>query len=191
MNLLLDRLPTDFEGLEIETNFRSFILFELLMQDNELKIEEKIYLALKIFYKDIPSSLKIKDLKKMTDGIVWFYTCGEEEKPVKNKKTEDRPQQKIYSFKYDAKYIYSAFLDQYGIDLNEIKYLHWFKFRALFESLKDDNKICEIMGYRAIDLNKIKDEEEKKKYRKLKNKWALPDNRTVEETERDFANAFW
>ena len=187
MNLLLDKLPTDYEGLKINTNFRSFILFELLMQDNTLKKEEKIMLALKIFYDE-----DITDIKKAIDGILWFYRCGEEIKENKNVKNKENSNKKqIYSYEYDAKYIYSAFKDQYRIDLNEIDYLHWFKFKALFEGLKDDNKIVEIMGYRAIDLNKIKDDDQRKKYKKLKEKWSLPDNRTVEEKEQDFANALW
>lgn len=187
MNLLLDKLPTNYEGLEIETNFRSFILFELLMQDNELKDEEKVYLALRLFYKEVPP-----DLKKAVEGIMWFYKCGEDEKVTKNKKNDSNSKKtQIYSYEYDAKYIYAAFIDQYGIDLNKINYLHWFKFSAMFQSLKDNNKICEIMGYRAVDLSKIKNDDDRRKYTKLKNQWALPDNRTLEEKEQDFANAFW
>ena len=87
--------------------------------------------------------------------------------------------------------IYTAFLDQYGLDLNETDYLHWCKFKAMFEGLKSDNKICEIMGYRAIDVSKIKDKEEKKRYKKLQREYALPDDRTEEEKEQDFAEAFW
>mgnify|MGYP001860472600 CR=1 FL=1 len=82
-------------------------------------------------------------------------------------------------------------MKQYNIDLNEIDYLHWFKFKSLFEGLDDDNRICQIMSYRAIDLSKIKDKEQKKKYKKLKMKYALPDNRTEEEKETDFADALW
>ena len=184
MNLLVDKLPTDYEGLKVETNFRSFILFELLMQDNSITQRDKILLSINLFYKE-----PIDDIKKMMDGILWFYKCGEEEKP--QKKEGKGNQKQIYSFEYDAKYIYSAFKDQYGIDLNEIDYLHWFKFRALFEGLKSDNKICEIMGYRAIDLGKIKDKDEKAKYRRLQRQFALPDNRTKEEKEKDFADALW
>lgn len=184
MNLLIDRLPTDYEGLKINTNFRSFILFELLMQDNEISQKDKILLTLSYFFDERP-----KDVKKAIEGVLWFYRCGEKEKHSKS--GENGKQKQIYSFEHDAKYIYSAFLDQYGIDLNEIDYLHWFKFRALFEGLKSDNKICEIMGYRAIDLNKIKDKEEKKKYRKLQREFALPDNRSKEEKEQDFANSLW
>jgi hypothetical protein len=61
----------------------------------------------------------------------------------------------------------------------------------MFEGLKVENKICEIMGYRAVDVSKIKDKEEKKRYKKLQREWALPDDRTEEEKERDFADAFW
>lgn len=184
MNLLVDKLPTDYEGLKINTNFRSFILFELLMQDNKINKKDKILIAINLFFKEPP-----KDIKKAMEGILWFYRCGEEEKVGKSN-GEGRKKQ-IYSYEHDARYIYSAFLDQYGLDLNEIDQLHWFKFKALFEGLKSDNKICEIMGYRAIDLSKIKDKEEKKKYRKLQREFALPDNRTIEEKEQDFANALW
>ena len=71
MNLLIDKLPIEYEGLKINTNFRSFILFELLMQDNKIEIEDKIALSLSYFYEEIP-----KDIKKAIDGILWFYTKG-------------------------------------------------------------------------------------------------------------------
>jgi hypothetical protein len=47
------------------------------------------------------------------------------------------------------------------------------------------------MEYRAVDLSKIKDKDQKEHYKKLKIKYALPDNRTEEEKEQDFANALW
>ena len=185
MNILVDKLPTEYEGLKVNTNFRSFILFELLMQDRQLSKKEKIMLSLNLFYDEIP-----QDLKKGIDGIVWFYTKGKEIKESKNNNKSDN-KKRIYSYEYDADLIYTAFLDQYGVDLNEIDYLHWFKFKAMFEGLKSDNKICEIMGYRAVDVNKIKNKDEQKKYKKLQKEWALPDDRTEEEKERDFAEAFW
>ena len=83
MNILVDKLPTDYEGLKINTNFRSFILFELLMQDREIKKEDKMALALNLFYDEIP-----QDIKKAFDGILWFYTRGKkikEEKNIENK----------------------------------------------------------------------------------------------------------
>lgn len=185
MNLLIDKLPTEYEGLKINTNFRSFILFELLMQDNKIDMVDKIAISLSYFYDEPP-----KDIKKAIDGILWFYTKGQKDKK-KAKKQEEKTKKQIYSYEYDGDYIYSAFLSQYGLDLNEIEYLHWWKFKSLFECLNDENKICQIMGYRAVDLSKIKDKEQKKKYKRLKQQYALPDERTEEEKENDFAEAFW
>jgi len=184
MNLLLDKLPTEYEGLKIETNFRSFILFELLMQDRKVDEKTKVAIALNLFYKETP-----KDLKKAIDGIIWFYARGDIEK--KQQKGNNSKIKKIYSYEEDANYIYSAFLSQYRLDLNEVEYLHWWKFKSLFEGLNEENQICKIMGYRSIDLNKIKDKEERKKYKKIKQQWALKDDRTEEEKEQDFANSLW
>ena len=188
MNILVDKLPTDYEGLKINTNFRSFILFELLMQDKEIEKEDKIALAINLFYDEIP-----RDIKKAIETILWFYSKGKKDKIEEEdeKIVKKGSKKQIYSYEHDADLIYTAFLDQYGVDLNEIDHLHWFKFKAMFEGLKSDNKICEIMGYRAIDINKIKDKEEKKRYKKLQKEYALPDNRSEEEKERDFAEAFW
>ena len=188
MNILLDKLQTSYEGLKIKTDFRLFILFELLMQDREIGQEDKLGLALNLFFDEIP-----KDIKKAFECILYFYTKGKsQEKSKKEEKKESgNNRKKIYSYEHDADLIYVAFLDQYGIDLNDIEYLHWFKFKAMFEGLKSNNKICEIMGYRAIDVSKIKDKDEKKRYKKLQKEWALPDDRTEEEKERDFADAFW
>ena len=187
MNLLVDKLPTDYEGLKINTNFRSFILFELLMQDKGIEKEDKIILALNLFFEEVP-----KDIKKGINAILWFYSKGKHKNDeVVEENNKKKKNKKIYSYEHDADLIYTAFLDQYGLDLNEIDYLHWFKFKAMFEGLKSDNKICEIMGYRAIDVSKIKDKDEKKRYKKLQREYALPDDRTEEEKEQDFAEAFW
>ena len=185
MNLLLDKLPTEYEGLKIETNFRSFILFELLMQDVNVEDNDKVALAINLFYKEMPS-----DLEKAINGILWFYSCGKKHKE-KEKKNKKEYKERIYSYEHDADLIYSAFWHDYRLDLNEIEYLHWWKFKSLFEGLNEENKICKYMGYRTVDLSKIKDKDQKEKYKKLKQQCALPDERNEEEKEQDFADMLW
>lgn len=82
-------------------------------------------------------------------------------------------------------------MQQYNIDLNKIKYMHWWKFKALFEGLNENTQIVKIMGYRAMDITKIKDKEEKARYKKLKRMYQLPDMRSIEQKEADFGRAFW
>ena len=75
-------------------------------------------------------------------------------------------------------------MDQYSIDLNSIKYLHWWKFKAMFKSLKEDNLISKIISYRSIDLSEIKDDEEKARYKKLKEIYKLPNQYEKEDNEK-------
>ncbi len=188
-NILLDKLPQYTQnGLKIRTDFRESIKFELLMQDKNIDEKDKIALAIKLYYYDMS---KIKDIKIAINDILWFYRCGEE---LKEETSQDKNEEKIkqiYSYEFDDKYIYSAFLEQYNIDLNSINYLHWWKFKALFNGLNEKTKIVEIMGYRAMNLSKIKDKEMKKHYKKMQQIYALPDMRSEEEKESDFAENLW
>ncbi len=174
MNILIDLLPKEVniegEDYKINSDFRTSILFELLMQDNSISEEDKIIQALELYYSILP-----KDLNKAIEGILWFYRCGKDEVDNKNKGTGKSTN--VYSFDYDDDLIYSAFLDQYGIDLQDVDYLHWWKFKAMFKGLKEDNEIVKIMGYRAMDVNKIKDKEQKAHYKKMQDLHKIPINK--------------
>lgn len=190
INLLLDNIDEVVKSrikINFDTNFRIGIAFEIMMQNPKYSMQAKTYQALKLFY---PEMNKIKDTKKAIDDIIWFYTCGksEEETSQKNRKGKNK---QIYSYEFDNDLIYSAFKNQYNVDLEEIEYLHWWKFKAMFNGLKSDNRIVEIMGYRAMDLSKIKDKDMKKHYKQLQEEHKLPDMRSEEEKEEDFAEALW
>ena len=189
MNILTDKIENIIKtkiSEEIYTDFRRGILFELLMQNNKISEKEKILQTLQLFYKDIS---KIKNVEKAIENIIWFYKCGKEENINQENKKNNKKQ--IYGYEFDDELIYDAFKGQYGIDLQDIEYLHWWKFKAMFEGLKEDNQIVKIMGYRAMDISKIKDKDERKRYKEIQKLYALPDMRTKEQKEADFAKAFW
>lgn len=196
MNIILDKLPFKYNGLEINTDFRISILFELLMQDEKISYEEKIEQAVRLYFTNTKGNLEkaFKNLENATNTIIWFYTCANEEikeKIKKNKKKQEEiKENQVYSYEFDAQYIYSAFLEQYNIDLQDIT-LHWWKFRALFKGLNENLRFSKIMSYRSIKLSEIKDKDEKNRIKKLKKIYALPDMRTEEEKQRDFGKAFW
>ena len=172
MNILVDLVPTtvniDNKEYEINSDFRTSILFELLMQDGIIDEDDKILMALQLYYPDIP-----ENIKEAIEQMLQFYRCGKDVSSSKgNGKSKGVTQ--IYSFEYDDDYIYSAFLDQYGVDLQDIEYLHWWKFKAMFKSLKDDNMIVKIMGYRSMDLSKVKDKEQKAYYKRMQKLYEIP-----------------
>lgn len=171
MNILIDILPTtveiDGEEWDINFDFRTSILFEMLIDDAEVSDEEKFYQSLELYYPKLPTNIE-----KAVEKMIWFYKCGREIKDIKGVGGGKSTQ--IYSYEYDSEYIYSAFLNQYGIDLQDVVDLHWWKFKAMFKSLKEDNEINKIMGYRAIDTSKIEDKEKRDFYNKMQKVYEIP-----------------
>lgn len=196
MNLLIDLLPeaveVDGSIYAINTDFRIGIMFEQLMSDSSFTDLEKIKLALSLYYEKIPDNL-IEAIKK----IQWFYSGGkevalteDEVNAVKNTtETNVNKEEQIFSYEHDDIYIYSAFLGQYGIDLQDVKQLHWWKFRALMSALNEDSLFSKIMGYRSIKIESDMSDSDKKFYKKMKKIYALPDMRSKEEKELDFHNS--
>ncbi|EOU1754599.1 bacteriophage Gp15 family protein [Clostridium perfringens] len=187
-NLLIDRMPTKVKigknFYEINSDFRFSVLFELLMQDEEIEDEVKIHQALKLYFPKIPP---LKYIEESINAIMWFYGCGNEESSNQyNKKSYSSDLEQAYSFKYDNKYIFDAFLSQYKIDLQEVEYLHWWKFRALFEGLTEENTIIKIMNYRTMDLNKIEDKNERAFYKEKKEFFKLP--KKINKADEEYKN---
>ena len=68
-----------------------------------------------------------------------------------------------FDFRQDAKYIYGAFWQTYGIRLSEwrdtrtkpnekTRWMHWHEFLYLFASLPEDTRISWIMGIRSAEI---------------------------------------
>ena len=185
MNILLDYLPTSFsidnKKYEFNYDFRTSILFCLLMQDTELTEEQKILQGLQLYYPVIPPNIE-EAYKK----ILYFYSRGkeiEDNKKVKQgKRIFKRNNNRAYDFEVDSDLIFTAFMTQYNINLNK-ENLHWWEFMALFNSLNDTNEIVKIMNYRTIDINSIKDKKERKTYKQLQDYYSLENIVTKEEKE--------
>lgn len=164
-----DRLPTTvmIGGAEypINTDFRATICFELLVESetDEVRLLQGM---LDAYYDDgIP-----ENAGEAIERAMWFYRGGEPE-------AENQPsgsKTRTYSFECDWDYIYTAFLEQYRIDLQEIEYLHWWKFRAMFLSISDKSKFAEIMGYRSVKINNKIPKEQRDFYKKMKKRYAIP-----------------
>lgn len=198
-NILIDDLPATVcisgRSFPIQTDFRTGILFELSISDKEMSKNELLQNTLELYFGDhIPD-----DLDGTISAILWFYRCGykpPDKRRRRNENANEEPQEvqhkveaRIFDYEEDAALIYAAFWSQYGIDLQSVDYMHWWAFSALFHGLHDE-KICEIMKYRAVDLSEIKDKEMRKYYAELKGKYALQDGRSVEEKVSIAGNAF-
>lgn len=186
MNILVDLVPdsVEIDGIEYElhSDFRTSILFEMLMFDENVDDEEKFMCALELYYPVCP-----ENIGEAINKILWFYRGGKDVNFVTSG-GKGKSSKEVYNFEYDDEYIYAAFLDQYNIDLQDIDYLHWWKFKAMFKALKEDNEISKIMSYRSMDISKIKDKEQREHYKKLKKMYEIPKSKNEVEKINEMEN---
>lgn len=180
MNILIDELPTAvmIAGKKYQVNwgFRTCILIEICIFDKKLSDDERVMNALRLFYKDeIPA-----DFNQAFEKMMWFYRGGAAEKkdPAEGRRGASS-QKRCYCFEQDAPYIYSAFRTQYRLDLQDLRSedLHWWKFKAMFESMDENLKMSKIMGYRVAKTTGM-GKEQKAFFADMKKLYALD----VEET---------
>lgn len=183
MNILTDKLPEELivcgKKYKIKTDFRTWINFSQIVFSGTIDYK-KLAKGLKDIFDELPSKLD-----KALIAVMHFYNPPKKQ----TKAHENKNSKRVYDFEYDAELIYAAFLQQYKIDLSKAD-LHWWQFKSLFDSLTNDTNFIKIVGYRGLNLADIKDKEQKKFYREMKELYALPDNRSEEQKEIDFKNSF-
>lgn len=82
---------------------------------------------------------------------------------------------KDYCIKHDAEYIYTSFIQAYGIDLHrEFGELHWKKFQMLLADLPSDTKFKQVIEIRQWKPDKHTTTKEKESMRELQAQYKLP-----------------
>lgn len=177
---MLDLTKRDLPNV-VEINGRSYSIYtdfrvwmKFVNESKTLKGNERVFVPY-LFKNDDPGFCNLQDLLR--------FCYPPRELPRRSSGSKDI----VFDYEIDAEYIYAAFMSQYGIDLIDIEYLHWYKFLALFRGLKDDEIICRIMSYRGYE----KEDKNENRYEKLKEAWRIeyisPEEQA--ETER-FSNLF-
>lgn len=165
-----------FRGREYEfyTDYRAWAAFECLMLDGdfpEYKKQETIY---KLVMPVIPPhACTVRGRREINAEISRFYSGGENSDTSETSDNELPESRRVYALDYDFPYIYAAFMERYGIDLIDIPYLHWWKFRALFRGLHDC-KFTEIVGIRATEITSEMSDTRRRQIEEQQEIYALP-----------------
>lgn len=119
-------------------------------------------------------------LSDVEDNHVEYDLAGN---PMKTTASDDTKQRAPYDIRYDGDYIYSSFLQAYGIDLFDVQgELHWRKFNALLSGLPEGTKLMEVIKIRKWKAQEGDSAEYKEEMRRLQKDYALP-NEVIEEEE--------
>lgn len=179
MNALIERLPTVAEindvEYELDTDFRTSLKIILAFEDVELTTQEKNLIMLRLLYmNNIP-----QNIEKASELAALFLNCGDTEKegPTQGKR--------VFSFEKDSQYIYTAINQTYGIDLENVPYLHWWKFCMMFKDLKENCFFTRLCDLRNRKYKGKLTKEEKEYCYKISDIIDLPEPRTSEEIQAE------
>ncbi len=155
----------------VVTNFRSWVRFFEMLADEEYTTEERKRCAMAWYLARPPC-----DTVAAYDALIRYASCSD--LPHTGRETGKSTTAQLLSYTYDGTYIISDFLRFYHIDLTETE-MHWYKFRMLLESLPDDSAVKTRVAYRNTNLAEIKDKNQRKRIRKIKDSLWIPTNKKL------------
>lgn len=169
MNLFYENYPLSVEvhgkNVRIVTDFREYIRLMDMLKDESLGSMDRIYLLSMYFLEPIRID------QDAIFALMSFIGMNHASVPGVRSEVKQNP---VFSYEIDYPYILSGFLHDYGIDIESVKYLHWWKFRMLFDGLSEDTEIKKRIMYRSVDLSTVKDKDERKRISRIQQQIALP-----------------
>lgn len=180
MNVLFEPFPdsveVDGQQYPVVTDFREWIkLHELFMNVQKFSIHE-LHMILE-WYEDEQPVNKTNAVRALQDFLIAKELSPEQ--ATENEEDGSEPGEQSgkpsFSFSQDAVCIYSDFRAVYGIDITNIRYMHWWQFLTLFYGLPENSQIKERMYYRSVDLKTIKGKEERDRIKRIKKLIAIKD----------------
>lgn len=174
-NVMLDPLPTTWNGKEIETSYRIGIQVSQCLSDEDLVAQERIKYAARLIFTnaaDVP-----KGYEAQAECIGW-YLNGWVTDNVPSKGGDI----KVMDFDVDQWRIYAAFKDRYGIDLNK-EDLHTWVFMGLLHNI-EECAYTRVINIRQKKIDSKLSTETKKALREAKAVYSLQ-KRKEEKTEQD------
>lgn len=180
MNFFYEAFPDTVnirgKNFSIITDFRDYIRLLDMLKCEELNTYQKMAILEDYFLDEITID---DDAIGALTGFVIMDLDSQDKDLNEDDSDEDNSEQSgseknLFSYEIDYPFILSGFLRDYGIDLETVDYMHWWKFRMLFDGLSEDTEIKQRIIYRGINLSDIKDKEERKRIAKIQRRIQLP-----------------
>lgn len=180
-NVMLDRLPTEYNDFPINSDFRIGVQIFQALNDNELSDMEQFNKAYELLFMDedeetgdpVPFKdengieLPLPDIQEAQDGIHWFLSGWYTDNLV----DDGKKQRKDMDYDVDQWRIFSAFLTQFGYNLNTID-IHFWVFMGLLSTL-EECAFTRIVDIRTKKIDPKMKPSDKEELSKVKERYAL------------------
>lgn len=143
-NFIIGKLPTTLLGLPIDTNFKTWIVVEQMLENPLNMLGDVLTDIVNLIFKENkPADYEQAFLEAM--DFLNMYEEAEETREI-----TDEP---LFDWATDDIKVYSAFMRTYGINLRQVDYMHIWEFKALMQDLDEECLLNKAKHYRSLNLN--------------------------------------
>lgn len=170
-------LPTsvwqDEKEYPVNADFRQILRCFRLEKDPHVAQRHKVLLMCKAFY-----ACPLEELPPDPLALLWDFVAAYA------KDMEKVPGSAPMDYEYDADAIYASFLQQYGIDLLTVPFLHWYAFSALLEGLCEHTPLMDRLQTRGMDTKSLKGKDRQRAEAAKRNAQIKPKKTKASQEER-------
>lgn len=203
---LVDRLPKHLKinghTLTLDTRTSTALSVILFLQEPHSNLEKAQYTATRLLpdflnhpISEVMTYLGVSE-EKLAEVLFKFLHGYPEVKSWKQLHAEgektpvdapDKTTNKLPSFDFvqDSDAIISAMRQVYGLNLDEVRSLHWWEFLALFNNLPEGTMFSSIRKIRTMKINPKDSAERKQEIKQAQKSVALVDTRSPEQKRAD------
>ena len=173
-------LPTSLQvyekQYEIRSDYRAVLDIILAINDEDLTDNEKMTVALEIFYPD-HEEIPFEHCQEALRQCFWFINGGKHEDPNQTKSA------RLVDWEKDFRYIVSPVNRVLGFEIRAVEYLHWWTFIGAYMEIGGDCTFAQIIRIRnAKASGRALDKQDQEWYAKnrdlvdIKNTYTKEDN---------------
>ena len=176
INVMLDPLPTEWRGYEINTSFRIGIQVYLVQYDKDLNAYEKSDALIWLLFDD----REHPDGEVLQECVEWFLNGWFHDKPGSS-----QDKRRLIDYDVDQWRIYADFRQIYGVDLS-LDDMHWWMFNGLLWNMPHERSaFMQVIEIRRKKITSKMGREEKKAVQEAQQIYALDQPEVKKEYTED------
>lgn len=176
INVMLDPLPTEWRGYEVNTSFRIGIQVFLVQYDKELNEYEKSDALIWLLFDD----REHPDGEELQECVEWFLNGW-----FHDKSGSSQDKRRLIDYDVDQWRIYADFRQIYGIDLS-LDDMHWWMFNGLLWNMPHERSaFMQVIEIRRKKITSKMGREEKKAVQEAQQIYALDQPEVKKEYTED------
>jgi|GEM_PF-1182724 len=147
----------DGKIFHINADFRNILRIFGMISDVNIPENKKLS-KLKEWFFDGESGESIEYISNdiLSEVFIGFFRMNREIYD-ESEYSDEYENTRQFCYDFDAEEIYADFLREYNIDLIEVDFLHWYKFKILLGNLSAESMFRKKIELRFMDLSKFQD----------------------------------